>query len=235
LINGVAPEKVSVSRHGVAQQDEFCCNTPANDRSETTRFAFVGRFDPTKGLHVIIDAFRELSSSAISLDVFGIAQSASNAAYACEMQDAAKNDRRIKFNPPLKREAVIERLREYDFLLVPSQWMETGPLVVLEAFAAGTPVIGYRVGGIAELVRDNVDGLLVDAEPSSLWGATLHKVAEDRQLRLRLKAGVQSPRTTANVADEMASLYRSLPLRTEIDAVVSRARSTGGDETRAEL
>ena len=63
-------------------------------------------------------------------------------------------------------------------------------MVVLEAFAAGIPVIGWKLGGIAEIVRPGVDGLLI--EPGSIvgWAEALRRVADDPELRGQLKAGV---------------------------------------------
>ena len=214
LANGVEPNKVSLCRHGVSVPDTHTESRAAyqpNGRSgQGPRFVFVGRFDPTKGLDIVIDAFRQLPSLHMSLDVFGIAQSASSRSYERRVKALAESDTRIIFHPALPKEEVIGRLSNYDFLLVPSLWMETGPLVVLEAFAAGTPVIGNRIGGIAELVRDQVDGLLVDSVSDLAWRNTLRMVAEDAHLCSRLKAGIRNPRTTSNVADEMLALYESL-------------------------
>jgi glycosyltransferase involved in cell wall biosynthesis len=74
-------------------------------------------------------------------------------------------------------EAVLPELARHDACLVPSVWLETGPLAVYEAMAAGLPVIGSRLGCIDERIGDNVDGLLFrpgDAEElagiiPSLW------------------------------------------------------------------
>ena len=69
---------------------------------------------------------------------------------------------------------VVERLSVYDVVAVPSQGLETGPLVVLEAFAAGVPVLGSAIGGIADKVNDGVDGFLVrpfDSETE--WASAL--------------------------------------------------------------
>ena len=101
---------------------------------------------------------------------------------------------------------MLAALAQHDVLAVPSQCLETGPLVVLEAFAAGTPVIGANLGGIAELVTDGVDGLLV--EPAA-WATTLQRCATDRDLLPRLRAGIRPPRTMATVADEMLALYET--------------------------
>jgi glycosyltransferase involved in cell wall biosynthesis len=79
--------------------------------------------------------------------------------------------------------------------------------VVLESFAAGTPVIGSNLGGIAELVRDQGDGLLVEPENIQAWADAFRRCAEDRHLLARLGKGAQLPRNRVDVADEMAELY----------------------------
>jgi glycosyltransferase involved in cell wall biosynthesis len=62
-------------------------------------------------------------------------------------------------------------------MVLPSEWYEGFPLVVAEAYAAGTPVIASRIGGLPELIRDQVTGLLFEPgnvasladAVSSLW------------------------------------------------------------------
>jgi glycosyltransferase involved in cell wall biosynthesis len=213
LANDVSSTKVSVCRHGIVLCEARISEGPraaCSISGEETRLAFVGRFDPTKGIHVLIDAFRALPSLRMRLDIFGVAQSEADRAYGRRLVALAANDSRIGFCGALASLAVVERLRDYDFLVVPSQWMETGPLVVLEAFAAGVPVIGTRVGGIAELVHDNVDGLLIDPSSRLAWPETLRRVVEDGDLRIRLRASVRPPRRSDEVADEMLALYRSI-------------------------
>jgi glycosyltransferase involved in cell wall biosynthesis len=88
--------------------------------------------------------------------------------------------------------------------------METGPLVVLEAFAAGVPVIGSRLGGIAELVDHGIDGLLVETESVPAWTDVLAQLLQDADLLPRLRAGIRPPRRMSTVADEMLALYHEL-------------------------
>jgi len=96
-------------------------------------------------------------------------------------------------------------------VVVPSQGMETGPLVVLEAFAAGVPVLGSALGGIPDKVRDGVDGLLVDPYHAvEAWRAALLRVGADRDLVAALTRGVRPPRSMAEVAREMRAIYAEL-------------------------
>jgi glycosyltransferase involved in cell wall biosynthesis len=113
----------------------------------------------------------------------------------------------VRWLAPVKPEEVVETIRKYDALVVPSVWLETGPLVVLEAFAAGVPVIGSRLGGIAEMVRDGVDGLLFEVgKPEDL----ADKIQEFHRRMKNIKAGVPRVKNTREVGYEHLKLYQQL-------------------------
>lgn len=205
LRNGVPREKVVLSRQGVPGTA-----APAARGSETRaegalRLAFFGRLDPIKGPDTVLRALAAAPELDARLDVFGVPQEGEGRAYSEELRRLAGGDTRIHFIGPIAGSEVVRTLRGYDFLVVPSRCLETGPLVVLEAFAAGTPVIGSALGGIAELVRDGVDGLLVPPDAVGAWAAALLRAPS---LRSALRESVRPPRTMADAAGEMAELYR---------------------------
>jgi glycosyltransferase involved in cell wall biosynthesis len=86
----------------------------------------------------------------------------------------------------------------------------------LEAFAAGAPVLGADLGGIAELVTHGVDGLLLPPDDAPAWGRALQRLSQDRELLARLRAGVAPPRTMAAVARDMRELYQSVAKTDEL-------------------
>ncbi len=174
------------------------------------RLVFLGRLDWTKGLDLTIRAIRSLPDAAISLAIHAVNQDNSRTGYAAEIARLAADDPRISFPAPVPASEVPALLAHYDALVVPSRWMETGPLVILEAFAAGIPVIASRLGGPAEIVTDNVDGILVDPDSQPAWNAVLRRILHDTGLLPRLRKGVQPPRTTADVARDMDALYHRL-------------------------
>ncbi|HIE69618.1 MAG TPA: glycosyltransferase, partial [Planctomycetes bacterium] len=67
---------------------------------------------------------------------------------------------RITVDGPFDREELAQALAQIDVLVVPSTWHENAPFVVLEARAAGLPVIASRFGGLIEVVDDGIDGEL---------------------------------------------------------------------------
>ena len=150
-----------------------------------------------------------MPNAPLQLDIFGITQGDAGRQYEEELKRLSAGDTRVNFLPPVLSEKVVATLAGYDLLAVPSQWLETGPLVVLEAFAAGVPVLGSRRGGIAELVKDGVDGILVEPDSAPAWAAALQNAAANPNLLIRLKANIQPPRTMTTVADEMVVLYEA--------------------------
>ncbi len=215
IANGVAPEKVMVSPHGISW-DQSATNGPVRRSMPVTpeqpplRIAFLGRIAPIKGCDILIKALRQIPNIALSLDLYSIMQTTSSEVYQKQMIELAQNDPRIRFLPMIPNDQVVATLGSYDLLVVPSQCLETGPLVVLEAFASGIPVLGSQLGGIAELVNHDVNGLLVPYNDIKAWAAALHRLATDPTLLYRLRAAVRPPRTMGAVADEMLTLYQSV-------------------------
>jgi glycosyltransferase involved in cell wall biosynthesis len=111
---------------------------------------------------------------------------------------------------PIGHDEVPEFMSRIDVLAVPSNYMETGPLVVLEAYAFGLPVMGADLGGIAERIRDGVDGWLLPFDDSRAWATAMRDVALDRAKLRRLTGNILPSRTMADVASEMAEVYRQV-------------------------
>jgi glycosyltransferase involved in cell wall biosynthesis len=108
---------------------------------------------------------------------------------------------------------VSEPLAEVDVLVQPSR-ADNLPLAVLEAMAAGLPVIGTRVGGIPELVVDGETGLLVEPEDPRALADALESLARDRRRLVELgrhgRERVAAHFSAEQVVHRTVALYREL-------------------------
>ncbi len=214
VANGVPPGKITLSRQGSPYAASDHGSNPGAtpiEPSSPVRFAFLGRVDPIKGLKVLIEALAMISGAELRLDVFTVVQGDKAKGRRRILVDRARSDGRIQFMPALDATAVVEHLRGYDALLVPSQGLETGPLVIYEAFAAGIPVIGSALGGIAELVGNGENGLLI-APPGSAaaWAEGIKRIVREPGLLRQLKAAPKPVRTAEDAADDAAGVYSAL-------------------------
>lgn len=212
LLNGIPSDKVTLSRHGLLHPT-IAAEHQARQVEASARplkIAFLGRLDSAKGVDLLISALRGLPEAPVEVHLYGIVQEEGGSGYLQQLRDLSRNDSRITFHPPAPNDQVISLLRNYHLLAVPSRCLETGPLVVLEAFAAGTPVIGSNLGGIGELVEHEVNGLLVEPDLAAGWSQAFRRFLEEPGLLEMLRNGVPAPRSMSAVAREMAALYRSL-------------------------
>ncbi len=102
----------------------------------------------------------------------------------------------------LEPSGVQSRLRQARALVLGSRWTENAPLIVIEARAAGCPVIAPRIGGIPELITEGVDGILY--EPGDIEGLTAAMRALLEQPMLEPSP---PPRFTDQV-DRLEAVYR---------------------------
>jgi glycosyltransferase involved in cell wall biosynthesis len=94
---------------------------------------------------------------------------------------------RVRFLGALPRERIIELFHAADATILTSSW-ENFPHTVVEALAVGTPVVAMNTGGVAEVVRDGVNGLVVPEGDTAAFAAALRRYFGDAALRERLRA-----------------------------------------------
>jgi glycosyltransferase involved in cell wall biosynthesis len=205
LRNGVPGRKIIFSRHGLSHLQDGR-EQRIDPKSTPLRVCFLGRIDGRKGSATLVDAMKLIPEVNLEVHLYGIGQSNANEDVWNSLK-ASHSDARISFFQAVPHEMVVPMLRNYHVLAVPSQYVETGPLVVLESLAAGTPVIGSNLGGIAEWIQHEKNGVLVDCNDIQGWADALRRCAQDRGFLERLRQGIKVRRTMHDVAKDMSQLY----------------------------
>jgi len=124
--------------------------------STKIRFGFLGRIIPVKGISLLIDAFNELDHSKAELNIYGKLPSS-----YMFLKKRCLNSA-INFKGSYDYIDISSVLSNIDVVVVPSIWYENSPLVIHEAFLAKIPVITSNIGGMAELVTHEKNGLLFE-------------------------------------------------------------------------
>ncbi len=145
----------------------------------------LGIFFAKKGLDVLVEAWRRLDPAVrgrVDLVIAGGGQG--EAALRRQVAEAGLEGA-VHFPGLVRGEAKVAWLTNAECVVVPSRREPFG-LVVAEAMAAGRPVVASRVGGICDMVRDGVEGLLVEPEAPDALAAAVAQVLDDEALRARL-------------------------------------------------
>jgi glycosyltransferase involved in cell wall biosynthesis len=98
-------------------------------------------------------------------------------------------------------------MAEVDWVVIPSIWWENSPLVIQEAFHFGRPVIASDIGGMAEKVTHDVDGLHFRANDPTSLAATMRRAASDPDLWERLRGGIRPVYRMEEHAQRLSEMY----------------------------
>ena len=193
-------------------------------------FGYFGNLSPYKGVKVMLAAAQRLAADGtpFALRVHGGAPFQTEAFRTAIAAAAAATGGRVAMLGPYHRADVARLVRDVDWVIVPSIWWENAPLVIQEAFQQRRPVLCSDIGGMAEMVRDGIDGLHFRvADPGSLAGV-MRRAADEPKLWERLVAGMASPHGLEECASEHLALYRHVLGREAIGAPQRRETSRQG-------
>ncbi len=162
--NGITRPEIRVLPLGIPVPDGDGAPDPGERRG--LRIGYIGWFQPPKGVHLLIQAFRRIPSDEVSLHLFGSKDESHP--YFRWLQELSAGDPRIVFRRPFSPADRSQVYRSIDLLVIPSIGPETFSRVAREALIHRVPVVASRIGALPEVIRDGVNGFLV--EPGDVEG-----------------------------------------------------------------
>jgi glycosyltransferase involved in cell wall biosynthesis len=207
---GFPADKMTHIAYGVDPGRLASAAAAADARNKATsarlRIGYVGSISPHKGLQVLINAVRRLPAGDWQLDVHGSLDT--HPEYTARIQRLARGAQRIVFHGAFVPSELGFVLSQLDVVVVPSLWYENTPFSVLEALAAGIPVVASDLGGITEVVAEGSNGFLFPPGDRRALTARLAAILADRGVLARLHP--VPPRTIGANVDDFVALYRRI-------------------------
>jgi glycosyltransferase involved in cell wall biosynthesis len=152
---------------------------------------FAGRLAEEKGVDTLIDAVGGMEAP-VHLDIAGEGPEGDQLRTLADQRAPG----RVTFHGRVDQSQVEDLMARAAVVAVPSRWYENQPMVVLEAFARGVPVVATDLGGSPELVRHGTDGFLVAPDdPAALATALAAVIADPARARAMGKAARERAET----------------------------------------
>ncbi len=148
------------------------------------RLVGVGRQEPLKGYHVLLDALAALRARGIPAELELVGGGPQHAALRRQAARLGLDDV-VQFSGWLKPEQTMEAIRRATILVHPSVSLDAMPTVLKEALAVGTPVVASRLAGIPEIVDNGRCGMLVPPDDRAALTDALSTLITDTDLRRR--------------------------------------------------
>ena len=195
---GIEPGRITVIENGQPAEEPLPPR-PLADGAGRSRFGYFGQSTPFKGLDVLLAALGTMTSRERKRVVVEVHTT------ELEGQPEAWRNKLAALREPLARSGCLQWIGPYqphelrgrmagvDWVTMPSIWWENSPLVIQEAFLCGRPLLVSDIGGMAEKVRHDVDGLHVPAANPRAWADALLRAADGEPLWDRLRSGIRRP------------------------------------------
>ena len=181
-------------------------------KSDQLRILFLGNVIYRKGLHTLLQAVSE-QPAAFRIDVVG--SLTSEARYANQIQDFVRASRlssHVTFHSSLDREPLIDKLKRAHVLVVPSSYEGFG-IVYLEGMCFGLPAIGTRAGAATEIIRNGVDGFLIEPENPGELADKLKLLHEQRNFLIQMSLAARERYLRQPKWEETAGRIREFLLK----------------------
>jgi glycosyltransferase involved in cell wall biosynthesis len=217
---GIAAEDIVLIDYGRTTEFRRPPNIgPASEKRN--RFGFFGQLIDCKGLDCLIDAVALLVRQGIidfELRVHGANLEFASEALQQKFSLAIETFTQIKFYGSYSNHAGPRHAAAVDWFLVPSIWWENSPLVIQEAFMARRPVVCGNIGGMAEKVRDKIDGLHFAVGDAAALADTMRRCISEPGLWDRLAANIPDILSVEDAVEQ----HRELCFEGELQRSVQR-------------
>ena len=205
--NGFSSENIIFSQYGIDLSHGYQAKTSGEGKG-SLRIGFIGSILKHKGAHVLVKAIRLLQDSeTVELRIYGDTEECP--AYVTALKEIADGDGRITFCGTFPNAQIGAIFASLDVLVVPSIWYENTPLVIYSAQAAGCPVIASNLGGMAEVVRHNDNGLLFEPGSSPELAECIKQLARNRE-RVRELSTETKPKSISQYVSELLQTYKEI-------------------------
>jgi glycosyltransferase involved in cell wall biosynthesis len=222
IVDGAPPEKIDIVPNGVALQDtqpprpQDAPGDVAAVPARRLRVGFVGRVVPIKDLVTFVRAC-DIALNAVDLDVRVIGPAEEDSGYAARCRELVSRLGRtdqIRFVGPMPPDQIYADLD----VVVLTSFSEGQPLVILEAYACGVPVVATDVGACREMIEGRTEqdrrigpsGFVTRVAAPKETAAALVRLARDPRLRARMGAAGHQRVTAFYQRRDMLARYRAL-------------------------
>jgi glycosyltransferase involved in cell wall biosynthesis len=207
---GIEPGRIEVEEYGRRPPP---LRAPAPSQAKApTNIGFFGQLSHFKGGRLMLEAMSRLGED---VDAHLWLHGANLDLQPQEFQDefATMSDslrERVTVRGPYRHSELPKLMADLHWVVVPSLWWENSPLVIQEAFFHGRPVICSDVGGMAEKVRDEIDGLHFRVGDAFSLARTFERAVSSPRLWRSLRDGIREPYSMDTHVARLLATYGEL-------------------------
>ena len=203
--NGIHQSHIALIKQGLPNENGK--KNFIKEKNKKLKLVFIGRISHFKGVDMLLNALKQIHQSKVELYIYG---SALEPDYMNSCLKIASGMDNIFWKGSIAPLLVLNTIREYDILCVPSYVCEMSPLVIQEAFAAGIPVLASNVYGNTEQIEDGENGWLFNFKDITDLKNKIENLIINPTLINDAVLKIKAVKSFETIAEEHISLYEQI-------------------------
>lgn len=203
-LNGL--KNIRLIPHGVEERQRLAF-PPTNG---AIKLYFLGRIQQSKGLHILLDALKGISTSKYELHVIGDAEPPrKEQRYYRKIKRLAKN-KNVIFHGRLPNSEIDRLIKDFHLMVFPTICLEVYGICVSESLSMGRPVLATKCGGSEMQITDNVNGWLIKPNCTQELHDKLNYLLNNPALIEKAAQHTKLPHSVIDYTAELWQLYKEL-------------------------
>lgn len=205
--NGLCKEKIIVTPHGIPLPAKKAL--PLSIPKEQIKFFYVGRICYVKGIHVLLEAFNQLSNQETAeLHLIGGTGNKTEKQYMKHLQKKYASNKNIIWHGKVNPDKIYNMIQEYHIQIHPTICLEVFGLNIAEALAMGKPVLATRCGGAEMQIEDEINGWLINPNDTTALRDKMEEIIDNRyQIKTMLSNTTTKVISIREHVDKLNEIY----------------------------
>jgi glycosyltransferase involved in cell wall biosynthesis len=212
IASGVPEGRISVIENAIAEPAP--ARAPSRrERDDPLRVGFFGQISSLKGINVLLDAaeiLEERGERNVVFEIHGNYQGQPPQFMESFVARLPKLGRNVRYRGPYDNRQVDQLMQRVDLILVPSIWWENSPVVIQEALRNRKPVVCSDIGGMAEKVRDGIDGFHFPVGDPMALASLLRRLSRNSDEFANVGESMAKPPLADEIGARHVRIYQSL-------------------------
>lgn len=207
-LNGV-DHHVHLLPHGVKQRRQL--PMPALKENIPVKFYFLGRAEYSKGLHIIINALKDIPNEDYELHVIGDTAHLGkhSKAYLKQIKRRAKN-MNVFFEGRVPNDKLENTIKDYHVMIHSAIFLEIYGIAIAESLSMGRPVLATKCGGAEMQIKDGVNGWLIPPNDVESMRKTILHILANRKEIIEFGANAKLPMPLPEYINRLTNLYQDI-------------------------
>lgn len=201
--NGITKNNILLP-HGVKERQRL-----VNKVERPVKFYYLGRIQYSKGIHIVLDALKDVNNKRYEFHVFGDAEKDGRSQTYMAKVKRISRGLNVYFHGYISNDELEKYLYKMNVMIHPAIFLEVYGLTIAEALSMGRPVIASRCGGAEEQIVDGVNGWLFDPKDVDKLRQIINDIIENPGIIDRMSSNATLPHSLEAYTDQLIHHYKN--------------------------